>query len=101
MNWLEELKPGDRVFVSEYPRDRIAEVTRITKTLVVVGTTRFSRARGGLFGGGRYDRARLEEVTPEREQAVLGTKLVRLIKARSMADFSNERLLKIWELMKP
>lgn len=99
MSWLEDLKPGDRVFVSSYPRDRIEEVDRLTKTQIIIGGLRFRKLDGCLVNGDGYNRARLEEVTPEREQEVLCIKLIRAISAKSLKDFNLERLKKIWGLM--
>jgi hypothetical protein len=64
--WLQSLKPGDEVIVSgSRPGsvECVRKVERITKTLIIVGRTRFNRERGQTVGGG-WHHCYLDEATP-------------------------------------
>jgi|GEM_PF-5591645 len=75
MNFLHQLKPGDKVIVKrEIPTTSIpviGTVSRCTKNLVVVSfkgkeVWKFKKSNGRLYGGSVYEPYFLMEATPER-----------------------------------
>jgi hypothetical protein len=69
LNWLENLKVGDEVFISRgswgLNWDR-KKVERITKSQIIIGSYRFNK-RGQLVGSGPWSMTCLVEITPETE----------------------------------
>ena len=69
-NWLEQLKPGDRV-IRHYGWNEkdIVRVNRVTKTQIIVKVLsyeqRFSRVSGRDIGGQRFNKAFISRATPE------------------------------------
>lgn len=51
MKELKDLKVGDDVLVTGISYRRIAKVNKVTKTLIIVGNTRFRRESGWQYGG--------------------------------------------------
>ena len=64
-DWLKELKAGDQVLAYFYGESipTLTEVSRVTKTLVVIGCFRFYKKSGRAYG--IYDRGSLRQATPQ------------------------------------
>jgi len=81
--WLDNLAVGDKVFQTASgalgSTDSISTVERITKTLIVTKTSRFSRHNGTSPGGGYYH-SRLEEATQENIDSIRKNQLVAAFK---------------------
>lgn len=72
-DWLDSLKPGDRVFVafSLSKGGALHQVARRTPTQIVLANgDRFNARTGRLVGGDEWSRASIEEATPERMEEV-------------------------------
>jgi hypothetical protein len=69
--WLEAVKVGDRVFVSNrWDGIRPSVVTRLTKTQLVCGDDeRFRRSDGTSVGGGQWHRTYLYEANEANKTA--------------------------------
>lgn len=68
-SWLQNLKAGDSVIVSDgrvYMPDRIVCVTRVTRTQIVVSDIRYNRDTGYERGGSTWGAKFLVEPTQER-----------------------------------
>jgi hypothetical protein len=66
-DWLEELKPGDKVLYGSHRDDSIGVVERVTPTQIIVGGTRYNRKTGrrvGPYSG--FCRPRIQRATAER-----------------------------------
>lgn len=50
MEFLDNVKVGDKLYISRRGNGRIDIVTRVTKTLVIVGKTRFRKKNGWTMG---------------------------------------------------
>lgn len=69
--WIAELKPGDSVIVANGPLRSIYKVTRVTKTMVIIGKSRFSRKTGRPCGDSGWDNhSYLIQATEENMKAI-------------------------------
>jgi hypothetical protein len=70
--WLQDLKPGDPVFVTQGGSVLFEKVERVTKAQVIVGGSRFNREDGSLRGEtGRWYHTRLEPWDEAKAEQVL------------------------------
>jgi len=64
------VKEGDEVLVSNLNQERIVKVTRVTKTMIICGTSRFTKF-GVLIGGGKWNCTSMSLLTPEKKNEIL------------------------------
>ena len=103
--WLNELEIGDKVIVIStryHGNDKVAAVTRTTKTQVVVeGHGKFTKKNGSEFG--KYGSHVIVEATQERaakiEEKKLRGKLTDKIDACDLARLSTEQLQQITSII--
>ena len=75
--WMDELKAGDEVIVSRgygAGSDSVEIITRATKTMIVVGQTRFSRKTGRMVGPSGWSSVRIGECTEEAKTEIARNK---------------------------
>jgi len=65
MDWLEKLKVGDKVILSSNYSDSVVSVTRLTKTLIITDSGRFSKGDGWLHGGSTWSMCKLLKANKE------------------------------------
>lgn len=64
--WLSSLAEGSEVLItSNWVKPRLAKVDRVTKTMVMVGSTRFNRQTGRQICDDRWGANQLQQVTDE------------------------------------
>jgi hypothetical protein len=70
--WLQNLKPGDEVFMSRpYGQaPRVSKVSRTTETQIIVGSGRFHKKDGSQVGGGTWSTSYLIQPTEELRQQI-------------------------------
>jgi len=89
--WLEKLKAGDKVIYNRhYYNSRIIKVERITKTMVISGTNRFSKKDGHSVGYDCIDSSFISEATDKTIDKILEKKIqTALINTVSRIEFSS------------
>lgn len=65
MENLEDIKVGDKVILANARIKRVETVTKVTKTLVIVGNRRFKKDGGFEYGGRPFEMMHICKVTPE------------------------------------
>lgn len=93
--WLDSLKPGDNVIVESSGSTWLRQVDRVTKTLIIVGLTRFTK-RWGMHGSG-FDATHLYEPTDEKVEKIVHERLVRKLKKVDWKSLDLTALHSIWE----
>lgn len=91
MDWIDNLKPGDRVIVAQggtYGSEKLRHVDRIGKLYVTVGKERFHKCSGYAPGHG-YFKPYLKEATPERVSEIKRLATADSLKA---TDWRNQPL---------
>ncbi len=100
LNWLDELKEGDRVYVSGRYNSILHTVDKVTKTQIVVSGNRYRKSSGTQCGDHGWHWQSLEKFTPEKEaeitkenrrSAIIG-KLLDKWHGQSVRAMSNEQL---------
>ncbi len=90
MSWLDKLKPGDRVIVSDGHRGAYVDrVDRITKTQIITKNGRWRKLDGHPVGGGSWSLSMIREDTPEAVEKANRTAQARylsLVSWRTMPD---------------
>lgn len=98
--WLESLQPGDVVYIDEwYGYGRKGKVTRLTKTLIMVGKrgalskyeARY-RKKDGVAPGSGYGSSMIREMTPDRLALIERRVLLEKIKSHDPLAYTNETL---------
>ncbi len=75
--WMDGLKAGDEVIVSRghgAGSNEIEVVTKATKTMIVVGSARFSRKTGRMIGPSGWGSVRIGECTQEAKDEIARNK---------------------------
>lgn len=96
--WLAGLKSGDEVALMNwvYPPS-VARVTRVTKTLILVGAHRFSRTSGrNVFRGSHVG---LDRLTPELRDEIEHSELVSKLVSHRWKNTPLATLRKVVELL--
>lgn len=81
-----EFNPGDEVYVTAGGLHdlRTTKVSRVTKTMAIVGGVRYNRRSGWMIGGSTWSRSVILHPTPELDRRYAGVQRRRL--ARRLAD---------------
>lgn len=106
MNWLEELKPGDRVLVRNrcQPHDRIETIKTIGKKLISLegweGKTRF-RVNGGrsVSGDSYWLHPATEEAIKKIEEQKQKLEAIRKLQEFNFRKLSLDKLKQILEIV--
>lgn len=107
--WLDNLKPGDRVIVDGgsglYPPS-VCKVERLTATQIVLdGGGRFRRTNGSQVGVTGWTIPFLSEATPERIAEIVEERrrrrLLSLLHKADWSSYSTEKLEEIVNTMNP
>lgn len=66
-NWMDGLKAGDEVFITNLSNEQLEKVERVTPTQVVVRGDRYRKSDGGEVGiVGRENRVRIVQAMPKK-----------------------------------
>lgn len=65
METLENIKVGDKVILSSRYNDEVIEVTRLTKTQIICGASKFNRRTGYRVGSDRWSVTKIKIATDE------------------------------------
>jgi hypothetical protein len=77
MSWLENLKIGDKVIVSQHwGNDSISIVTNITKTQIIISNRKFRKNDGCQIPRDAYTNTYILEPTKERIELILRVNLI-------------------------
>lgn len=71
--WLNTLKPGDKVIESSTGighLDSVRTVSKVTATQIIVGSTKYRKSNGWKVGSSGWNSSYLREATPERVQEI-------------------------------
>jgi hypothetical protein len=74
MSWLEDLKAGDKVVISSTYDRRVCIVTRVTKTLIIIGNFRFSKSFGSIVPNDAWSSTYLVPATEKEMQSIRDVK---------------------------
>lgn len=100
--WIENLKPGDKVIVRGRWRAEIAEVDRITPTgrIVINGTT-FNPDGSERGGNSCYNRATIAEATPELIDKITRNNTVSRVKNKlhNINELTYEQAVEIEKIL--
>lgn len=108
-NWLEQLKPGDKVIVSglgTFGSKAVCIVERLTTTQIILCgiSTRYRRNSGDEVGGDIWNRSYLMEATPHAIQEIREkterNKAIRAIESASFKTLSTDQLVRIVAILK-
>lgn len=110
--FLEKLKPGDKVIIERsFGRRKLATVERITKTMIITQESqRFNRRDGHTVGPKSYGSAWLLEPTQERLDEVEKFRLMAKLRSTDWEKYSLSelqeidkilRLSEFWEVREP
>jgi hypothetical protein len=100
-DWLEDLKPGDRVIVdSGFFGPTLRTVERVTATQILVGQSRYRRSSGSPVGGDPWARNYLREATPECVAQVRQRSLAERLAKTKWSEYPLERLEAVAALLK-
>jgi hypothetical protein len=97
--WLDSLKPGDRVIISGRWQEALATVDRVTKTQILVksGSMRFRKKDGGLVGADSYNNACIYSPTERRVHDIMHRKACEQIGKVQWKTLTLETLHKVLE----
>lgn len=70
MKSLEDVKVGDKVVFSNGLDKSIVVVTKVTKTQIHTGYSKYRKSDGRAVGSGTWDRARIDLCTEESERKI-------------------------------
>lgn len=70
MEALENVKAGDKVIVSSRYKDEVIEVTRVTKTQIICGTSKFNKRTGRSIGSDAWTFSKIKIATEEDIQRI-------------------------------
>jgi hypothetical protein len=104
--WLQNLKEGDEVGISDRHSINFSKVTRTTVTQIHVGHSKFNR-RGDLIGAGKWDTVSLVRPTEElktqvRSRRIRQSVLNRFVDlTRKPQEFTTEQLQAAIAILEP
>lgn len=103
MENLEDINVGDKVILANARIKRVETVTKVTKTLVVVGNRRFKKDGGSEYGGRPFETMRICKATPEVlteiEEENMRSDLINKIARYPWGYLSTYKLEKVYELI--
>lgn len=103
MKNLCDIKEGDKVVCSTlFQPDRVLEVTRVTKTLIICGTTRFNKQNGRITGENRWNTSTIHCPKDGEMEAICQQSLIhsvaRKLRTLDTLDITYEQAIKIKEI---
>lgn len=105
MEFLKQLKVGDKVLVFGRYAEQLRKVKKITKTMIILDNdNRFNLKSGHAVGAGIWDTTHLSECTPENMatfyRKFYTAKIVQMINNHYLEHFSNDELASLYETLK-
>ena len=98
--WLDSLKPGDRVIISGRWQDGISTVDRLTKTQILLKNgSRYRKKDGGLVGADSYNSSQLYSPSEKRVNDIRHRKACEKIDKMAWKMLTLETLTKVLELV--
>jgi hypothetical protein len=98
--WLQQLKPGDRVIVEARWQNAIMTVDRLTKTQIILkNRLRFRKSDGGLVGGDSYNNSSIHSPSKQRVGDIMHSRACEEIGKVKWKMLSLETLDKVLELV--
>lgn len=103
MKNLCDIKEGDKVVYSKlFQPDKILEVTKVTKTLIICGTTRFNKQTGKITGENQWNTAAIHypedgEIEAIGQQTLIHSVALKL-RRLDPVDITYEQAIKIKEI---
>jgi hypothetical protein len=103
MKELKDIKCGDKVIYSRlFQPDKILEVTKVTKTLIICGVTRFNKTTGAVTGANSWDKATIHypedgEIEAIKKQTLIHA-VARKLHTLDPLDITYEQAVKIKEI---
>lgn len=104
--WLERLKSGDTVCISDRSDSRfsLGKVKRTTKTMIILESgSRFSKNGGRRVNSGDWDFTRIREYTEEVKERIMKDRLLYNVKnlaPKCLPYLSVEELQQIYDILK-
>lgn len=103
MENLEDIKVGDKVILANARIKRVVTATKVTKTLVVVGSRRFKKDGGFEYCGRPFETMHICKATPEVlaeiESENKRNDFINKIASYPCGALSTEELEKVYELI--
>ena len=104
MKNLDEVKEGDKVIYSRlFQPDKVLEVTKVTNTLIICGSTRFNKKTGCVTGENGWDKATIHCPEDGELEAISQQKLihyvVRKLHILDQTDITYEQAVKVREIL--
>lgn len=103
MKNLDEVKVGDKVvYCVHFHEDKVLEVTKVTKTLIICGNDRFNKQTGRITGIDRWCSARIHvpeegEIESIKQNQIVHY-VVRKLHILGSADITYEQAVKVKEI---
>ena len=103
MKNLCDIKVGDKVVYSTlFQPDKVLEVTGVTKTLIICGTTRFNKQTGRIVGGDRWNNSSIHypedgEIEAIQQQSLIHS-VARKLHILDPVDITYEQAVKVMEI---
>lgn len=103
MKNLCDIKVGDKVVYSKhFQPDKILEVTKVTKTLIICGNTRFNKQNGRITGENQWCIARIHypedgEIEAITQQSFIHS-VARKLHTLDPMDITYEQAVKVREI---
>lgn len=103
MKELEDIKCGDKVIYSRlFQPDRFLDVTKVTKTLIICGATRFNKKTGLVTGANSWDKATIHCPEDGEMEAICQQSLIHSVAIQRRRldplDITYEQAIKIKEI---
>lgn len=105
MGTLEDVKVGDKVILSSRYNDEIIEVTRLTKTQIVCGASKFNRTTGRMVGCDGWSSSSIKIATEADIKRVEREKrrrkmIAHITRYTGYQYLSDEKLEQIYNILK-
>lgn len=100
--FLESLKPGDKVIVRRgyHEVGHVSEITNVTKMQVALaGGMRFTKARGRLVGGDTWSMIHLVEYSEERAEKIEHEKRCEFLRRVNWRGENPETVRAAWSVV--
>lgn len=104
MKDLGDIKEGDKVvYINALAPERVLEVTKVTKTLIICGRTRFNKQTGRITGAAIWNTAYIHypedgEIEAIRQQQIVQS-IVHKLQILDPVNITYEQAIKVKEIL--
>jgi hypothetical protein len=103
MKNLCDIKEGDKVVYSKlFQPDKVLKVTKVTKTLIICGTTRFNKQTGFVTGENAWNKAQIHYPEDGEIEAINKQSLIHSVAHKlhilDPVDITYEQAVKVREI---